>query len=76
MIRNTRRRLAGRWRDIWAGCRRRARRYALYATLNAMLSLLHDSHTHALDAGPGGERRTQKRARTGFNMTRIDAGGW
>jgi carboxyl-terminal processing protease len=44
---------------------------ALYATLNAMLAPLNDSHTHALPPARAIERRTQVRARTGFNMSRI-----
>jgi carboxyl-terminal processing protease len=44
---------------------------ALYATLNAMLAPLKDSHTHALPPTRAVERRTQVRARTGFNMSRI-----
>jgi carboxyl-terminal processing protease len=45
---------------------------ALYSTLNAMLAPLKDSHTHALTPAQAIERRTQERARTGFNMSRID----
>src|SRR5687768_1716376 len=45
---------------------------ALYSTLNAMLAPLQDSHTHALTPVQAIERRTQERARTGFNMSRID----
>jgi carboxyl-terminal processing protease len=44
---------------------------ALYATLNSMLSLLRDSHTHALTPVQAEERRTRQRARTGFNMVRV-----
>jgi carboxyl-terminal processing protease len=44
----------------------------LYATLNAMLMPLKDSHTHALTPVQSIERRTQVRARTGFNMSRVD----
>lgn len=47
----------------------------LYATLNEMLAPLQDSHTFALTAVQAIERRTQVRARTGFNMQRI-AGRW
>jgi carboxyl-terminal processing protease len=47
----------------------------LYATLNAMLAPLKDSHTHALTPTQATDRRTHVRARTGFNMTRID-GRW
>jgi carboxyl-terminal processing protease len=45
---------------------------ALYATLNAMLAPLNDSHTHALPPVQALERRTQERARTGFSMSRVD----
>jgi carboxyl-terminal processing protease len=45
---------------------------ALYATLNEMLEPLNDSHTHALTPAQALERRSQVRARTGFNMSRID----
>ena len=45
---------------------------ALYSTLNAMLAPLKDSHTHALTPVQAIERRTQERARTGFNMSHID----
>lgn len=48
---------------------------ALYASLNAMVGLLKDSHTHALPPVQAEERRTQVRARTGFNLTRLD-GRW
>lgn len=48
---------------------------ALYASLNAMVGLLKDSHTHALSPALAQERHTQMRARTGFNMTRVD-GRW
>ena len=44
----------------------------LYRALNAMLAPLHDSHTHALTPARAAERRTRVRARTGFNMTRIE----
>jgi carboxyl-terminal processing protease len=44
---------------------------ALYATLNAMLAPLKDSHTHALTPVRVSERRTQVRARTGFSLGRI-----
>jgi carboxyl-terminal processing protease len=44
----------------------------LYGTLNAMLAPLNDSHTHAIPPLQSVERRTQVRARTGFNMTRVD----
>ncbi len=47
----------------------------LYTTLNAMLAPLNDSHTHALTPAQATERYTQVRARTGFNMTRVD-GRW
>lgn len=48
---------------------------ALYGVLNAMLAPLNDSHTHALTPLQAQERRTQLRARTGFNLVRID-GRW
>ncbi|MSU65120.1 MAG: hypothetical protein EXS38_03225 [Opitutus sp.] len=47
----------------------------LYATLNTMLGALHDSHTHALMPTQVVERKTRLRARTGFNMVRIE-GRW
>ena len=46
---------------------------ALYTTLNAMLAPLNDSHTHALTRTQAIERRTQSRARTGFNMARVES---
>jgi len=48
---------------------------ALYAALNDMVGLLKDSHTRALTPEQALERRTQVRARTGFNMTRSE-GRW
>jgi carboxyl-terminal processing protease len=48
---------------------------ALYATLNGMLALLHDSHTHALTPAQALERHTRQRTRTGFNLMRLD-GRW
>jgi carboxyl-terminal processing protease len=45
---------------------------SLYAVLNAMLDPLHDSHTRALSPQQAAERREQRRARTGFSMTRIE----
>ena len=48
---------------------------ALYVSLGAMVGLLKDSHTHALSPTQSRERHTQTRARTGFNMTRVD-GQW
>lgn len=48
---------------------------SLYAAINGMLALLKDSHTHALTPEQATERSTRIRARTGFNMTRID-GRW
>ncbi len=48
---------------------------SLYATLNGMLGLLKDSHTHALTPGEATERHAHVRARTGFNMQRLD-GRW
>ena len=47
----------------------------LYAAINEMLDLLHDSHTHALTPEQAMERQTQQRARTGINLTRLD-GRW
>jgi carboxyl-terminal processing protease len=46
---------------------------ALYSVLNDMLGLLRDSHTHALAPVQVEERRTRQRARTGFNLMRIDS---
>ena len=48
---------------------------ALYGSLNAMVGLLQDSHTHALPPVQATERRTQMRARTGFNLIRVE-GRW
>ncbi len=48
---------------------------SLYAAINEMLDLLHDSHTHALTPEQASDRQTQQRVRTGFNMTRLD-GRW
>lgn len=45
---------------------------ALYRTVNTMLAPLNDSHTHAMTPVQAIERRTQVRARTGFNMSRLD----
>ncbi len=45
---------------------------ALYRVLNAMLEPLNDSHTHALTPTRAQERRTRVRARTGFNLTRVE----
>jgi len=75
MIRNTRRRLAGRCATYGPAAAGRAGDTALYATLNAMLSLLHDSHTHALIAAQAGEA-ARRRGRAPGHMTRIDGGGW
>jgi carboxyl-terminal processing protease len=47
----------------------------LYAILNAMLTPLQDSHTHALTPAQAEERHTHQRARTGFNLLRIE-GRW
>ncbi len=44
----------------------------LYQALNEMVGSLHDSHTHALTPTQVGERKTHLRARTGFNMIRIE----
>lgn len=48
---------------------------SLYVAINGMLELLKDSHTHALTPEQATERSTRVRARTGFNMTRVD-GRW
>ena len=48
---------------------------SLYAAINAMVDQLKDSHTHALTPEQATERHTHLRARTGFNMTRLD-GHW
>lgn len=48
---------------------------ALYTVLNAMLALLHDSHTRALAPLQAGERREQMRARIGFGLQRVE-GEW
>jgi carboxyl-terminal processing protease len=45
---------------------------ALYRVLNEILDLLKDSHTHALTPAQALERRTHLRARTGFNLVRIE----
>ncbi len=45
---------------------------SLYATLNAMLEPLGDSHTIALTPTQAEERHTRQRTRTGFNMLRIE----
>jgi carboxyl-terminal processing protease len=45
---------------------------SLYRVLNAMLAPLRDSHTHALAPTQARERRTRTRARTGFNLTRLE----
>ena len=47
----------------------------LYTAINTMLALLRDSHTQALTPAQALERRTRQRARTGFNMTRVE-GRW
>lgn len=47
----------------------------LYRELNAMLEPLGDSHTHALTPLQATERRTKVRARTGFNLARLE-GRW
>lgn len=48
---------------------------ALYGVINAMLEPLQDSHTFAITQAQAAERRSQVRARTGFNMHRVD-GRW
>jgi carboxyl-terminal processing protease len=47
----------------------------LYAVINAMLAPLEDSHTFALTPVQALERKTQMRARTGFNLLRM-SGKW
>lgn len=47
----------------------------LYASLNQMLGLLKDSHTHVLSPPQATDRRRQMRARTGMYMTRFN-GRW
>lgn len=47
----------------------------LYGVLNEMLAPLNDSHTHALTPTQVTERRTKLRARTGFNLLRVE-GRW
>lgn len=46
---------------------------ALYSVINDMLGLLRDSHTLALTPEQAQERRTRQRARTGFNMVRLES---
>jgi carboxyl-terminal processing protease len=48
---------------------------ALYAALNGMLGLLHDSHTRAIPPASAGERHDQTRVLTGIVATRIE-GRW
>lgn len=48
---------------------------ALYVVLNDMIAPLRDSHTHALRPEQANERHTRQRARTGFNLARVD-GRW
>lgn len=47
----------------------------LYRVLNEMVGQLRDSHTHVLTPDQADERRTRLRARTGFNMARVE-GRW
>lgn len=47
----------------------------LYRVLNTMIAPLRDSHTHALRPDQAQERHTRQRARTGFNLARLD-GRW
>lgn len=47
----------------------------LYAVINAMLEPLRDSHTRALTPEQAEERRTRVRARTGFNLLKVE-GRW
>jgi carboxyl-terminal processing protease len=48
---------------------------ALYRVLNQMVGTLQDSHTHVLSPTQAEERRSRRRIRTGFSMTRIE-GRW
>lgn len=48
---------------------------ALYAVINEMLAPLEDSHTHAFAPHQAQERRSQVRARTGFDLVRVE-GKW
>ncbi len=48
---------------------------SLYRSLNEMVGLLKDSHTHVLSPPQAKDRHRQMRARTGFYMTRFD-GRW
>jgi carboxyl-terminal processing protease len=45
---------------------------ALYASINGMIGLLKDSHTHALAPARAQEYRTQQRARTGFGIVKVE----
>ena len=45
---------------------------ALYRVLNAMLEPLQDSHTQAQSPDQAFDHRTRTRARTGFNLVRMD----
>lgn len=45
---------------------------ALYAAIGAMLAPLDDSHTHAQSPTRAAERRSRVRARTGFNLVRVE----
>lgn len=47
----------------------------LYAVINAMLEPLRDSHTRALTPEQAEERRARVRARTGFDLRRVE-GHW
>jgi len=44
---------------------------ALYATINDMLELLHDSHTRALTPAQAKAHRLRRRERTGFSLSRV-----
>lgn len=44
---------------------------ALYRTINDMLGLLHDSHTHALTPAQANAHRLRRRERTGISLSRV-----
>ena len=45
---------------------------ALYATLNALVGLLHDSHTEAYSPQEARERRTERGVRVGISWRRVE----
>ena len=45
---------------------------ALYESIDAMIGLLKDSHTHALAPARAKEHRSQERARSGFGLMKIE----